>query len=132
MAKRLTASDKWEDPWFRTLSLKSKLFWLFLLDRCDGAGFWKIDYDLCSFCIGETVDESILADFDIRIEKINDDKLWVVRFVEFQYGALKEDANPHKPVIKLLAKYGLLQRVEDGLRKGSGRDAEGLHGRAPR
>jgi len=118
MAKRFTASDKWADPWFRKLNQKSKLFWLFLLDRCDVAGIWKMDYELASFCIGELINESILADFAGRVEKINGDKLWIVRFVEFQYVVLKEDVKPHKPVINLLAKYGLLERVMEGLSKG--------------
>lgn len=116
MAKRFTASDKWEDPWFRQLSAVSKLFWLFLLDRCDGAGIWKIDWGLATFCIGAPVDVHILKAFDGRIEKLNGDKLWVVRFVEFQYGGiLQEDVSYHKPVIKSLAKHGLLQRVEKAL-----------------
>ncbi len=112
MAKRFTASDKWEDAWFRQLSPVSKLFWLFLLDRCDVAGIWKIDYHLASFCIGAPVDTNILKHFDGRVEKLKGDKLWIIRFVEFQCGQLKENSNPHKPIIKTLAKYGLLQRVE--------------------
>jgi len=60
MAKRLTANDKWEDNWFRKLSLKSKLFWLFILDRCDVAGIWKKDYELAGFCIGEQITDEIL------------------------------------------------------------------------
>jgi len=118
MAKRFTASDKWEDAWFRKLPMKAKLFWLFLLDRCDVAGVWKADYELASFCIGELMDEAILADFAGRVEKINGDKLWIVRFVEFQYGVLKEDVKPHKPVINTLSRYGLLERVMEGLSKG--------------
>ena len=77
-----------------------------------------MDYELASFCIGELINESILADFAGRVEKINGDKLWIVRFVEFQYVVLKEDVKPHKPVINLLAKYGLLERVMEGLSKG--------------
>ena len=113
MAKRFTATDKWQDSWFRRLPMPSKLFWVFILDQCDLAGFWKSDYELASFCIGTDIDSRILADFEGRIEIVDSDKLWVVRFVEYQYGELKESANPHKPVIKLLAKHGLLQRAEE-------------------
>ena len=126
MAKRLTASDKWEDPWFRKLPPHAKLFWLFLLDRCDGAGIWKIDYDMASYCIGIATGETILTDFAGRIEKINGDKLWIIRFVEFQCGSLHPESNPHKPIIKTLAKYGLLQRVEEGLLNPYARVTEGL------
>jgi len=118
MAKRFTATDKWEDAWFRQLSPVSKLFWLFLVDRCNVAGVWKTDYGLASFCIGAPVDAKILNTFTGRIEKLNGNKLWIVGFVEFQYGCLNEDVHPHRPVIKILAKYGLLQRVEKAIREG--------------
>lgn len=119
MAKRFTASDKWEDNWFRKLPLKSKLFWIFILDRCDVAGIWKIDYEFASFCIGEEVNSSILEDFNERIEELNGDKLWITKFIEFQYGYLSKDAAPHKGVIFTLKKYGLFERVIKGLQKGS-------------
>jgi len=41
MAKRFTASEKWEDLWFSELSNKYKLFWIYLLDKCDNAGVWE-------------------------------------------------------------------------------------------
>jgi len=115
MAKRFTASDKWEDPWFRKLPATSKLFWLFIIDRCDIAGAWKTDYGLASFCIDEPIDASILQNFEGRIEALNGTKLWVIRYVEFQYTMLREDCTMHKAVINLLAKYGLLDRVMAGL-----------------
>jgi hypothetical protein len=96
------------------LSPVEKLFWIFILDRCDAAGIWKIDWGLASFYIGAPVDAHILKAFDGRVEKLDGDKIWIVKFVEFQCGRLSESSNPHKPVIKILAKHGLLQRVEEG------------------
>lgn len=113
MGKRFTDSDKWSDVWFRQLPPLAKLFWVFLLDKCDCAGFWKTDYELASFLVGKSIDESILAHFEGRIEKINGDKLWIVKFVDFQYGLLREEVSPHRPVVKILAKYGLLERVQE-------------------
>jgi len=111
MAKRFTANDKWEDEWFRQLPSREKLFWVFILDRCDIAGAWKIDYGLASFYIGEPIDKSILKSFAGRIEPLNGTKLWIIRYVEFQYTMLREECTMHKAVIKLLASYGLLDRV---------------------
>jgi len=126
MAKRFTETTKWEDGWFRKLPPRAKLFWFFILDRCDIAGFWEIDWELASFYIGEKVDESILQDFDGRIEKVNSNKLWVVKFIEFQYGTLNKKMNMHKKIIELLEKYNLLERVMEVLRKGKVRVKEGL------
>ena len=119
MAKRFTASDKWEDNWFRKLPLKSKLFWLFILDRCDVAGIWKKDFELASFCIGEEINEAtLIKDFNGRLEEIGEDKLWIIKFVEFQYSHLSDTVAPHKGVISALKKYGLYERVIKGLDKG--------------
>jgi len=79
MAKRFTENGKWEDTWFRNLPPVSKLFWLFVVDKCDIAGFWEIDWDLASFFIGSKVDESILKDFEGRLERVNNNgKIWIV------------------------------------------------------
>ena len=133
MAKRFTENNKWEDNWFRRLNPVSKLFWLFVVDKCDIAGFWEIDWELASFYIGAPVNESILGEFEGRLERVNNNgKIWIVKFIEFQYGSLNPAVHMHKAVIKLLDKKGLLERVKgsltlkEGLTKGSGRVKEGL------
>lgn len=39
MKKRLTLIAKWDDPWFMGLSKDAKLLFLYMCDKCDGAGF---------------------------------------------------------------------------------------------
>ena len=126
MAKRFTENTKWEDTWFRKLPPKAKLFWFFILDKCDVAGFWEEDWELATFYIGEQVDESILEVFEGRIEKINGKKLWIVKFIEFQYGNLNSKVNLHKKIIGTLKQYGLWERVKKGLGKNSVRVKEGF------
>jgi len=53
MVKRFTETTKWLDPWFRKLPAKVKIFWMYLIDSCDNAGFWIVDFELASFLIGE-------------------------------------------------------------------------------
>lgn len=43
MGKRLGETDKWNDQWFRTRLPLAKLWYLYLLDRCDQGGVWEID-----------------------------------------------------------------------------------------
>ena len=105
MAKRFTDSFKWEDGWFRKLPVKLKLLWCYILDRCDNSGVWKIDLELASFFIGDTITHEDLTNFSDRIEFLNNEKIWIIRFIEFQYGTLSRDCKPHKVVFELLNKH---------------------------
>ena len=58
MAKRFTDSEKWKDAWFMDLPSKYKLFWLYLLDECNHAGIWKVNFKISTFYIGEHLEYS--------------------------------------------------------------------------
>lgn len=40
---RFAETNKWDDPWFRALSGAHKLIFLYVIDRCNNAGFWEVD-----------------------------------------------------------------------------------------
>lgn len=88
-------------------------------DNCDHAGILEFDEDLVSFQIGENVKSEEISNFGERVEWLGD-KLFLVDFINFQYGILKENYNPHKPVINSLKKHGIFSRVSQGLPKASG------------
>jgi hypothetical protein len=115
MAKRFTASDKWQDLWFSSLSLKHKLLWIYILDTCDHVGMFEPNFKAVEFFIGAkfNVDDvkKILADRFIEVGN----KWWIPKFITFQYGELNPDVNPHKPIIKKLTLLGL---YENGVLKG--------------
>lgn len=46
---RFTETLKWDDPWFRSLSGIQKLVFLYVIDRCNNAGFWEEDEDAMAF-----------------------------------------------------------------------------------
>ena len=111
MAKRFTASDKWEDYWFRRLHPKYKLLWIYMLDKCNLAGFWEKDFELASTFIGFKYEESeIFKTFSNRLIPVNN-KIFIPKFIEFQYNRkideLDENNNVHKAVIKILSKYSI-------------------------
>lgn len=119
MGKRFTESDKWMDPWFRALRAEFKLAWLYLLDNCDNAGVIDIDRKLAEFQIGNALDwDEFETNCSDRIEKLPNGKWWVVRFIEFQYGALSRDCRPHNPIFLSLARNGIdPERVSKGFQK---------------
>jgi len=122
MAKRMTDTECWGDPWYQGLPPLYKLFWKYICDNCDCAGVWKVNRSLAEFQIGAAIDwESLLSAFNGRIAEVTPEKWHVVKFVEFQYGRLSYNCKPHIPVIRALEHHGLSQaeneRVSNAPRK---------------
>ncbi len=112
MAKRMTDSAKWQDAWFMDLPSKYKLFWLYILDTCDHAGVWRVNFKVASFHIGEHLEPSevkrILND---RLQIISDEYWFVKKFIEFQYGGIKNDS-VGKSAQRILERHNLLGAIE--------------------
>jgi len=121
MGKRFTATEKWGDPWFRKMPPEMKAFWVFLTDNCDAAGVWNVDYDLATFMVGAEITEEMVSKWlEDRVQFLKEGRyLHVKKFVDFQYGEIKEGYNPHVPVIKSLKRHGLFSTLDEPLLKGS-------------
>ena len=111
MAKRFIDTKIWDKAWFRKLSTKNKLVWIYLLGKCDHAGIWDADFELAEFIIGESVTYDELPDvIKDKMQYIKgEDQYFIPSFIEFQYGELKEHSKPHMSVIKRLKEKGLLR-----------------------
>ncbi len=111
MAKRLTDSDKWKKAWFRHLSPTHKCFWQYLLDNCNNAGIWDVDFEAASFHIGDQLDAlEAMETFRKQYLPFALGKRWfVIDFIDFQYGELKPSSNAHVSVINTLKKHGLFE-----------------------
>lgn len=107
MAKRFTATEKWEDAWFSELNHYQKLCWLYLLDKCDTSGIWEKNFKAASFFLGFTVSEMSFDFMKDKREEVNGNKWFIPKFIEFQYGELSENCKPHIPIIKQLERYNL-------------------------
>ena len=110
MSKRFTDSDKWKKKWFRCLSNDHKVFWIYVLDQCDHAGIWEVDFEAAEFfCSG--IDESEIRQvFKKQYQEIDNGKRWFLKdFVDFQYGTLNENNRAHLSVINILLKYKLIE-----------------------
>lgn len=105
--KRFTDTQKWEDSWYRKLDPATKLFWQWACDKCDQAGVFDPDYELASFQIGGTVTEETISALGDRIERLPNGKLFIPKFVRFQYGKLSRASKPHMPVYAALERHGI-------------------------
>ena len=103
MAKRFTDSEKWEDPFFTELTNEYKLVWIYLLDKCDHAGFYKVNIKMLNFCLNSELTEgSILDKFNSRIKVLSPEKWFIPKFIVFQYGDLDDSSRFHKSILKTL------------------------------
>jgi len=111
MAKRFTDSDKWKKQWFRRLKPAHKCFWQYLLDNCNNAGIWDVDFEAASFHVGEDLDalETMEAFRKQYIPFALGKRWFLIDFIDFQYGDLRESNHLHVSVINTLKKHGLYE-----------------------
>lgn len=105
--KRFTATEKWQDAWFRKLEPRLKCLWQYLCDNCDHAGVIDPDWDLIGFQIGEDVSLSDIPKFGQRVVQLPSGKFWIASFIEFQYGTLSHACQAHNPVYKAMLRHGI-------------------------
>jgi len=104
LSKRFTETTKWDQDFFSNLSLKMKLVWIYICDKCDHAGIWDINLKLLSFQVSEQVTlHEIQSSFLDKVEVFGN-KLLIKTFVEFQYGALNPSNKVHKSVLDRIEK----------------------------
>lgn len=121
MSKRFVDTDLWQKEWFQDLSLKEKILVKYIFENCDCAGVWNGNYKMASFIIGEPITMENLININNKKEQfsfLENGNVFVLDFINFQYGTLSENCKPHKPIIEKLKKYGLYERVLKGYSKG--------------
>ncbi|HEY9874611.1 MAG TPA: hypothetical protein V6D12_14320 [Candidatus Obscuribacterales bacterium] len=107
MAKRFTDTDKWKKKWFRSLSNDQKVFWQFILDNCNHAGIWDVDFEYASIFCGPLNEKEIREVFIKQYRELDGGKRWLIAdFNDFQYGELNPNNNAHKSVLNILEKAG--------------------------
>jgi hypothetical protein len=124
MAKRLTDSEKWKDPWFCSLGVNEKLFWMYLCDNCDHAGIWMINWPLVEFHFKLKKEDIDLTVYDDRIIAISDEKWYIPKFVKFQYGDLNPQNKAHKSVLNILSSLGAIKGLVRGMQGPKDKDKD--------
>ena len=116
MSKRFTDTEKWQRPWFRGLPVDYKMAWLYILDTCDIAGIWYVDFGLASFCIGAPITyDKTLEVLEKQITVLNNGSKWYVHdYVQFHCGGLNTSVNFHRAVRQRLIENGITPDQEVG------------------
>lgn len=111
MAKRFIDSEIFRSPSVRALKAPYKLLWMYLLNDCDHAGIWVVDFDIASIYLDRkyTAKDSLEALKD-KVVVIDGGLRWYMpSFVEFQYGQLNPENRAHKSVLDILRHFGLIE-----------------------
>lgn len=105
----MTDTGKWDKAWFQNLPASYKLFWFYILDRCDLAGVWDVNLKAASFFIGAKITmEGVNRYINGQIYEINERYWLITDFIRFQNGwPLNEKSPVHKKIIELLDLRGI-------------------------
>lgn len=109
IVKRFTETTKWRDPWYRRLSPIAKLFWSYLTDNCNSIGLIEPDYEAAAFDIGSKIEDGHIKELESRIKVLSGGKIFIPKFIKFQYGELSESCPAHRPIISLVREHGLIR-----------------------
>lgn len=110
---RFTETNKWDDPWFRGLQGAYKLVFLYIVDRCNNAGFWEVDMDSIAYHTKlkpEHISGAIQGLNRGLIEA--NGWVWVRRFLRHQKNEpLNIENNAHKQIVSLV--HDQIERFKD-------------------
>lgn len=110
--KRFTDIEIWDKTWYMELTPKLKCLMKYIFDKCDASGCWKPNWKLASLHIGESVNFSDLQYLPKdQYEIIDNGKIFIPDFINFQYGQLSKKSPAHNPIFSAIEKNNLSNRV---------------------
>lgn len=133
MAKRFTSTDIWDEDWFIDLPLDYRLFWFYIKDKCDQAGFFKVNVSSFNSINKSSVSADKAFEFfnkdKQRLRKVNGG-LWLIEdFFKFQYGnKLNTQNKMHVGIGKIYTDHGVSLETIKGVERVSTPPKEGKQG----
>lgn len=103
MPKRFTSTEIWEEDWFLEMPNEYKLFWFYILSKCDHAGIYRVNVK--KFCL--SIEKKINSDKALsyfnngkeRIRILSENKWFIEDFFVFQYGEiLNKNSKVHESI----------------------------------
>jgi hypothetical protein len=121
MAKRFTATEIWGEDWFIGMPNSYKLFWFFMLSKCDHAGIYRVNTKVFCSLAGVKINSSEalrLYNLDKNRIRIVTEKLWLVEdFFVYQYGTTFNDSNKvHESIKNIYNQHNIELRSIRGLK----------------
>jgi len=103
---RFSSTEKWGDGWFTELSPIGKLTFLYLVDKCDNAGFYEINKKIDPIILGVTIEQYFKALEEISksyIKSKDGKKIWLKNYLRHQKNLpINPNNNAHKQIISIL------------------------------
>lgn len=131
MAKRFTSTEIWDEDWFLDMPDNYKLFWFYMLAKCDHAGIFRVNLTKFNRTLVDkkkVMPTAAIQHFNNgknRIRILSENKWFIEDFFSFQYGStLNRNSKVHESIeniynqadIKLTSIKGLkdlIDRVKD-------------------
>lgn len=109
MPKRDHDTDIWLEDWFLNLNDSEMLFWFYIKDRCDHAGFWRPNFKMFENSTGRRINQDdFLKKINAekpRIKVLENGRWFICGFIAFQYCGKLNIANRfHKSVLETFRK----------------------------
>jgi hypothetical protein len=113
MVKRFMDADIFKKQWFRKMSNDEKVLWMFITSTCSFDGFWEYDDEVIKFYTGfdKEIPQQILD--KLGMIKIDNNQYFLLSWVRFQYGTLKNTIRPHRRIIERIKKKDLVEHFPE-------------------
>lgn len=129
MAKRFIDTGLFDDEWFMDLPKDSKILWLYMITRCNPAGFFVLNERLCKFQSGISDIEGALKGLQSRLEEPKKGLYFIKGFLEYQYpGFPNSNVRQQASAIKELQKYNLWDEEKQTIIKGASYPLQRVYG----
>lgn len=120
MAKRFTSTEIWDEDWFLEMPIEYKLFWHYMLSKCDHAGIFRVNVKkFCGLNEVKLTPSKALEYFNAGKQRIRvvTENVWLIEdFFFFQYGHIFNPNNKvHASIEKVYNQYNIKMTSIRGL-----------------
>lgn len=122
MAKRFTATDIWEEDWFLYMPNEYKLFWYYMLSKCNHAGVFKPNIKMFNHSSKNPININEALEYfnegKDRIRVTSKSNWWIADFFVFQYGTTFNINNKlHLSIYNIYNQENIDLRTNRGLKE---------------